>query len=65
MVHDLGQTSFGHDLEEVDPEIFLHERITEKILKSDFYLDRQDRTLTTLIEGHDHDSWGIEMQSVL
>jgi HD superfamily phosphohydrolase len=65
IVHDLGQTSFGHDLEEVDPAIFSHEKITERILKSDFYTDGSNRTLKTLIEGEGEECWDIQLQTVL
>ena len=65
LVHDLGQTSFGHDLEEVDPDIFSHEKITEMILASDFYKDSQGRTLKKVIEGDEYDCWGLSLADVL
>ena len=65
LVHDLGQTSFGHDLEEVDSEIFSHEKITERILASDYYKDSQGRTIGDLIEGTDFDCWGLPMNDIL
>jgi HD superfamily phosphohydrolase len=65
LVHDLGQTSFGHDLEEVDLDIFSHEKITEKILASDFYKDRSGRTLKQIIEGPDYDGWNLSLSEVV
>lgn len=65
LVHDLGQTSFGHDLEEVDSEIFSHEKITEMILTSDAYRDSQGRTIADLIEGVDFDCWGLPLKEIL
>lgn len=64
LIHDLGQTSFGHDLEEVDPEAFSHERITDMILTSDFYKDSQGRSLRQIIEGTNYDCWGVPLTSI-
>ncbi|NJL71885.1 MAG: protein kinase [Candidatus Competibacteraceae bacterium] len=32
IIHDLGQTSFGHDLEEVFPNLYSHEELRERLL---------------------------------
>lgn len=35
LIHDLGQTTFGHDFEEACPDLFEHENYTHKLLHDD------------------------------
>lgn len=49
MIHDLGQTTFGHDLEEACPQLFAHEKMLSRML-SDEYFGKP--TLKETIEKH-------------
>jgi serine/threonine protein kinase len=64
LVHDLGQTSFGHDLEEVNSDVFSHSKITQTLLSGDFFRDSKGRTLQQLIEGSDYDCWNVPLTQV-
>lgn len=65
LLHDIGHTHFGHDLEEVDKEEFSHEAIGEVILKKSHAKDGSGRTVRDLISGSGAECWGISVESVL
>lgn len=64
LVHDLGQTSFGHELEEIDNREFSHEDIGRQIISSDLTSDNQGRSLQKIIEGDGEDQWGIKIDEL-
>lgn len=37
LLHDLGQTTFGHDLEEVCPSLFSHEEMLSRVLEEEYF----------------------------
>jgi len=59
LIHDLGHTNFGHDLEEVDKDEFSHTAIGEEVIKSQLLMDSKRRTLMEIIEGSDPDCWAL------
>ncbi len=65
LVHDLGQSTFGHEMEELDNDLFSHVKIGEAILTTDNTRDRQDRQLRAIIEGNEHDCWGVQVDDVV
>lgn len=65
LCHDLGQTAYGHELEEVDKEEFDHEELVEQIITSPAFATTSGHSLKDLIEGHDDDSWGLSSSVVL
>jgi HD superfamily phosphohydrolase len=36
LLHDIGQTAFGHDVEEAYPELYQHEKVIERLLDEKF-----------------------------
>lgn len=64
LIHDIGQTSFGHELEEIDKEEFSHEEIGKYLIQHDKTIDVRSRTLQRIIEGTDHDNWGISIEEL-
>lgn len=65
LVHDLGQTTFGHELEEVDEDQFSHEQIGLTLIKeSTVKGGRRKRTLKDLIEGKDHYCWDLTVDEL-
>lgn len=65
LVHDIGQSTFGHELEEVDAEEFSHERIGELVLERSSLRDNKARTIRDLICGEDHDCWQTRLKDVV
>jgi HD superfamily phosphohydrolase len=65
LIHDLGHTNFGHDLEEVDKEEFSHTAIGEEVIKSPFLRDSKRRTLTEIIERAAPDGWALNTDDLL
>jgi len=65
VVHDVGHTTFGHELEEVDQQEFSHTTIGELILRSMSPKDVKGRTIREVIEGTDPDCWGVDHSSLL
>ncbi|MBL8215157.1 MAG: protein kinase [Bryobacterales bacterium] len=45
LIHDLGQSAFGHDLEEVSP-IFAHDKLTKRLLEEDHWGESLKSVLT-------------------
>lgn len=65
LLHDLGQSAFGHELEELDKECFSHEKLCEIILSHSALLDSDGRTLNSILEGNDFDEWNLNTEKVL
>jgi len=65
LVHDLGQSGFGHELEELHEHAYSHSRVTTFILESPYYLDENKRSLQHLITGKAADEWNLSLNSVL
>lgn len=65
LVHDLGNTSLGHELEEVDEKEFDHKEYVYDILISKSFLDLERRTLGDIIGAKGDGTWGIEIGDVL
>jgi len=65
LIHDIGQSTFGHELEEVDLRQFSHEEIGEDLLRNSSVTDQQGRTIRELIEKDNHDCWGLELDAVI
>lgn len=65
LIHDLGQTTLGHDLEEVDEEMFAHERFTRALLKDQTPGGERGRTLAQLASGDAPDEWGVPLEKLL
>jgi serine/threonine protein kinase len=65
LVHDIGQSTFGHEFEEINEKDFSHARIGEQILKCDFIKDKEGRSLSQIIEGSDYDCWGVNSADVI
>lgn len=65
LVHDIGQTAYGHELEEIDDTEFSHKAYVRLILNTKTFLDAKGRTLRDLIEGDDDDCWGLDVKDVL
>lgn len=63
LLHDLGQTSLGHELEEVDRS-FDHDDIGARILKEAISEDQRERSIRQLVSGTDNDEWGIEIREL-
>ena len=61
LVHDIGQTTFGHEMEEVDGKEFSHEAIGAIILEKCAVTDTQGRTIRQIIERRGNDCWGIRL----
>lgn len=64
LVHDVGQTSFGHELEEVDDE-FSHGAAGARVLIDASVRDRAGRPLGDIITGSEYDEWGARLDDVL
>jgi HD superfamily phosphohydrolase len=65
LVHDIGQSTFGHEFEEIAEKEFSHARIGEEILKCDFIKDKEGRSLKNIIEGGEYDCWGVNSPDVI
>jgi HD superfamily phosphohydrolase len=65
LVHDLGHTAYGHELEEVDRKEFDHEEFLADILRVSDVRDLEGRTLREVIAGDGEDSWHVELEALL
>lgn len=65
LVHDLGQTTFGHELEEIEEKEFSHARLGEALLKCRSVRDDHNRLLREIVEGSDYDCWDVKLPDVL
>lgn len=65
LVHDIGQCTFGHEMEELDDELFSHVKIGEAILKTDESQDRHGQSLRDIVEGDECHCWGVELPAVV
>ena len=65
LIHDLGQSEFGHELEEIDEKIYSHSQIVKMIIDNDDYCDSKRRTLKKILEGNDYTEWGLKQEDVL
>lgn len=65
LVHDLGQTTLGHDLEEVDDRIFSHERFTRDLLTDPTPGGKRERTISQLATGKASDEWNVPLDRLL
>lgn len=64
LVHDIGQISFGHEMEEVDAKEFSHVQVGRIITESSFFRDERGRTLRDIIEGAHYDNWDVSIDKV-
>lgn len=64
LLHDLGHTTFGHDLEEVDEKEFSHTEVGQAVLKRVDETDSRGRTLSQLVEGDESDCWGLRIDKL-
>ena len=61
MLHDLGQTAFGHDAEEIDERLFSHTQFTEKLIGvSQDHQNILGPSLQSIICDSEPDGWGLE-----
>lgn len=65
LIHDVGQSEFGHELEEIDKDVFDHAAIGKAILHHPDYIDQQGRTVRQIVEGTKRDEWASNFDSVL
>jgi serine/threonine protein kinase len=65
LVHDIGQTAYGHELEEVDDQAFSHRIYVEVVLDSKSFVDGRGQTLKQLIEGSGDACWNLRLEQVL
>jgi HD superfamily phosphohydrolase len=64
VVHDIGQSEYGHELEEVDEDVYSHKKVAQHIFDNDKYLDRSGRSLRNIVEGKGFDEWNVPWSSV-
>ena len=64
LVHDLGQTTFGHELEEIEEKEFSHAHLGEVLLECQSIRDADNRTLQEIVEGSDHECWDLKLADV-
>lgn len=65
LVHDLGQTTLGHDVEEIDEKIFSHEAFTKALLADPMPGGKRARTIAQLATGTAADEWNVPMEKLL
>lgn len=65
LLHDVGQSTFGHEMEEVDNKLFSHVEIGKKILSDAKLKDKRQRSLKQIIEADSQDCWGLDLERVL
>ncbi|HEU4711939.1 MAG TPA: protein kinase [Pyrinomonadaceae bacterium] len=65
LVHDLGQTTLGHDVEEVDEKIFSHEAFTRALLADPMPGGKRARTIAQLATGSAADEWAVPLEKLL
>ena len=60
LIHDLGQTAFGHDIEEVDEKLFSHTEFTKLLLEASAAPGEiPGESLKTIIEDPAPRGWGL------
>jgi HD superfamily phosphohydrolase len=64
LVHDVGHTAFGHDLEEIDDYEFSHYEIGKEVLRFSSARDSKGRFLRDLVTGKDIDCWDISLEEL-
>lgn len=64
MLHDLGQATFGHELEEIAEKEFSHGKIGEALLGCESVHDAKHRSLKQIVEGTDYDCWNVPLSDV-
>ena len=64
LIHDIGQSTFGHEFEEIAEEVFSHAHIGEEIVNCDHIKDSNGRSLKDIIEKKDYDCWGVKTTDV-
>jgi len=64
LCHDLGQTAYGHELEEVDKDEFDHKRLVQPIIESTAFRSPDGRSLRSMIEGAGDDEWSLPLSRV-
>ena len=65
LIHDIGQTAYGHELEEIDDEQFDHKLYVHAILNSKSFRDDRGMTLREVIESKIDTCWGLPLVNVL
>ena len=64
LIHDVGHTTFGHELEEVGA-FFSHTAIGARLVANSSLQDRKQRTLQRLVEGDGEDEWSLRLNDVV
>ncbi len=69
LIHDLGQTAFGHDIEEINEELFSHNEFTKKLLDlsaSETLTAKLGESFKKIIEDPEPHGWGLkDFQSIV
>lgn len=65
LLHDVGQSTFGHEMEEIDKEKFSHAKLAQLLLKSSTLTDSEGNALRELIEGDTPHCWNMAISDVL
>ena len=65
LLHDVGHTTFGHELEEANKKEFDHEEIGKYIILNSKEVDSEDRTIKEIIESNASDCWNIPVDDVV
>lgn len=65
LIHDIGHTAYGHELEEIDATVFGHRIYADALLRSNSFRDAKGRTLQQIIEGTADGCWGLDLNDVL
>jgi HD superfamily phosphohydrolase len=63
LLHDLGQTSLGHDIEELDSRLFSHTEFTRMALEDEKVKDTDGRTIADILKEVDS-GWALSLDNV-
>lgn len=64
LLHDVGQTDYGHELEEIDAEIFSHVRVGSNVIGDSHTKDTRGRTIEDIVQGSGDDEWKLDIKLV-
>jgi serine/threonine protein kinase len=64
LVHDLGQSSLGHDLEEANEQIYSHTKFAIRLLDDRDLLNEFEMSLAEIIEMPEPMGWGIDINAI-
>lgn len=65
LVHDIGQTAFGHEMEEVDESLFSHVDLVELLLKEELVGGKKYTSMAELIGLPEPVGWNIQIDGVI